>query len=49
MEEHGLIKLGNQATHKLETKSKEDAELAIKFTSMLLRMIYEFPKLLEEK
>lgn len=43
-----IRKLGNQATHKLETKSKEDAELAIKFTGMLLRLVYEFPKLLEK-
>ena len=42
-----IRKLGNQATHKLESKSKYDAELAIKFTGMLLRLIYEFPKLLE--
>lgn len=42
-----IRKLGNQATHKLEMKSKEDAELAITFTSMLLKFIYEFPKLLE--
>ena len=41
--------LGNEATHKLEVKSKEDAELAITFTSMLLKFIYEFPKLLEIK
>lgn len=42
-----IRKLGNQATHKLETKSKEDAELAIKFTSMLLKFIYEFPEILK--
>lgn len=43
-----IRKLGNQATHRLESKSKEEAELAIKFTSMLLKFIYEFPKLLED-
>lgn len=42
-----IRRLGNQATHKLEKKTKEDAELAIRFTSMLLKLIYEFPKLLE--
>lgn len=42
-----IRKLGNKATHKLEIRSKEDAELAIKFTSMLLKFVYEFPKLLE--
>ncbi|WP_443660141.1 DUF4145 domain-containing protein [Clostridium algidicarnis] len=42
-----IRKLGNQATHKLEIKSQEDAELAINFTSMLLKLIYEFPNLLK--
>lgn len=42
-----IRKLGNEATHELESKTKEDAELALNFTSMLLRIIYEFPKLLE--
>lgn len=42
-----IRKLGNQATHKLETKSREEAELAIRFTSMLLKFIYEFPELLK--
>lgn len=44
-----IRRLGNQATHKLEMKSKVDAELAIKFTSMLLKFIYEFPELLKTK
>lgn len=44
-----IRKLGNEATHKLEMKSKEDAELAIKFTSMLLKIIYEFPEILKIK
>lgn len=35
--------LGNQATHRLEQKTQEDAELAIKFTGMILRFIYEMP------
>ncbi|MDU5111212.1 MAG: DUF4145 domain-containing protein [Clostridium sp.] len=42
-----IRKLGNSATHKLENKTDKEAQLAIKFTSMLLRIIYEFPKLLE--
>lgn len=39
--------LGNDGTHKLENRTKEDAELALNFTSILLKNIYEMPKLLE--
>lgn len=42
-----IRKLGNHATHKLQVKSREDAELALNFTNMLLKFIYEFPKTLE--
>ncbi|AJH02109.1 hypothetical protein LF65_05601 [Clostridium beijerinckii] len=35
--------LGNDGTHKLESRTKADAELAILFTSMLLKLIYEMP------
>ena len=38
--------LGNEATHKLEDKGREEAELAINFTSILLKIIFEFPGLL---
>lgn len=38
--------LGNEATHKLENKNREDAELVINFTSILLKIIFEFPSLL---
>ena len=41
-----IRKLGNEATHMLEVKSKEDAQLAINFTGMLLKFIYEMPKML---
>lgn len=43
-----IKKLGNDGTHKIENRSEEDAILAIQFTSMLLKFIYEFPKLLEK-
>lgn len=39
---------GNDATHKLDTRSEEDAKLAINFTGMLLKFIYEMPGILEE-
>lgn len=38
--------LGNEATHKLEDKDREEAELAINFTCILLKIIFEFPCLL---
>ena len=42
-----IRKLGNAATHKLETKTEEEAKLAIDFTGMLLKFIYEMPALLK--
>ncbi|MFC3906646.1 DUF4145 domain-containing protein [Clostridium disporicum] len=41
-----IRKLGNEATHKLETKNEEDAKLALNFTGMLLKFIYELPSML---
>lgn len=38
-----IRKLGNEGTHKIESKTKEEAELAIDFTSLVLKMIYEAP------
>lgn len=35
--------LGNDGTHKIESRTKEEAELAIDFTSLVLKMIYEAP------
>ena len=42
-----IRKLGNKATHKIELKNREDAELALNFTSTLLKIIYELPVLLK--
>ena len=39
--------LGNAGTHKMENRSREDAELSIQFTSILLKIIYEMPGRLE--
>ena len=39
--------LGNDGTHKLENRTEEDAKLALKFTGILLKNIYEMPKILE--
>lgn len=38
-----IRQLGNDGTHKIENRTKEDAELAIQFTSVLLKIIYEMP------
>ncbi|MGU8354920.1 DUF4145 domain-containing protein [Clostridium perfringens] len=35
--------LGNEGTHKIESRTKEEAELAIDFTALVLKMIYEAP------
>ncbi len=36
---------GNEANHEIKAKTAEDAQLLIRFVEMLLRFIYEFPKL----
>jgi hypothetical protein len=38
--------LGNEANHKIDFKSKDEALLILRFTEMLLKMIYEMPGLL---
>ena len=43
-----IRKLGNEANHKIEFKTKEDALRIINFTEMLLRFIYELPGLMRE-
>ena len=40
--------LGNEANHKIEFKSKEDANRIITFTEMLLKFIYELPGIMKE-
>ena len=41
-----IRKMGNEANHKVEFKSDEDARLILTFTEMLLKFIYEMPGLL---
>ncbi|EIF6157043.1 DUF4145 domain-containing protein [Clostridium perfringens] len=41
--------LGNDGTHKIESRTKEEAELAIDFTALVLKMIYEAPGKLRSK
>jgi hypothetical protein len=41
-----IRQLGNTATHEIKLVNKEDAELAVRFTEMLLRFIYELPAIL---
>lgn len=38
--------LGNDGTHKIENRSEKDAKLAIQFTNILLKIIYEMPGIL---
>lgn len=40
-----ILKMGNIANHTLECYEKEDAELIMKFTEMMLKTIYETPGL----
>ena len=42
-----IRKLGNEANHSIEFKTKEDASLILNFTEMLLRFIYEMPGLMQ--
>lgn len=43
-----IRKLGNEANHKIEFKSKEDADRIVNFTEMLLRFIYELPGIMKQ-
>lgn len=38
-----IRKRGNEATHEIDLKTREDAEELISFAEMLLKFIYEFP------
>lgn len=38
-----IRKLGNEANHEIDPKTQEEAEIAIKFSEMLLRVLYEYP------
>lgn len=38
-----IRKYGNEATHKLEVNSQQDAQMILKFCEMLLKMNYEYP------
>lgn len=43
-----IRKVGNEATHRAEIKSKEDATNLIKFCEMIMKMNFEYPSLIEE-
>lgn len=43
-----IRKLGNEANHKIDFKSLQDAQLILTFTEMLLRFIYEMSGLMKE-
>ena len=44
-----IRKFGNEATHEIHIISKEDAEKSLKFIEMILKLVYEFPAMVEEK
>lgn len=44
-----IRKIGNEATHEIHIISKEDAEKSLKFIEMILKLVYEFPAMVEEK
>lgn len=44
-----IRKIGNRATHSIAPVSQEDAELTLQFTSMLLRLIYDYPARLNSR
>jgi len=43
-----IRKLGNEANHKIDFKSQEDATRILNFVEMLLRFIYELPGIMKE-
>lgn len=42
-----IRKDGNEATHQMATKTKEDAEKLIKFCEMIMKTNFEYPSMLE--
>ena len=42
-----IRKIGNDATHEIHIISKKEAEKSLKFIEMLLRLVYEFPAMVE--
>lgn len=44
-----IRKIGNNATHEINIISKEDAEKTMKFIEMLLKIVYEFPAMLNNQ
>lgn len=40
--------IGNEANHKIECKSQDDATMIVNFTEMLLRFIYELPGIMKK-
>lgn len=42
-----IRRIGNEATHEIHIISREDAEKSLKFIEMILRLVYEFPAMVE--
>ena len=43
-----IRKKGNEATHEIALMTEADAEELVSFTEMLLRIIYEFPRMIKD-
>ena len=44
-----IRKKGNEANHEIVIVDREDAEELLRFVEMLLRLIYEFPAIMNKK
>lgn len=42
-----IRKIGNEATHEIHIIDRDDAEKSLKFTEMILKLVYEFPAMVE--
>lgn len=42
-----IRKIGNEATHEIHIIDKDDAEKSLKFIEMILKLVYEFPAMVE--
>lgn len=42
-----IRKIGNEATHEIHIIDKDDAEKTLRFIEMILKLVYEFPAMVE--
>lgn len=43
-----IRKIGNEATHEIHLINEEDARKTLKFTEMILKLVYEFPAMVDQ-